>query len=381
MKAFEHFLFENFDADEEAQNQNNPRNFLGQEMDAVLSLIAQEPANTFTYRRCCAETNSRLVNQLVDGGILRLDGTILLFDCPVFLREDAALLRQAIPEKAEPLVPLLEWNIAEIRACCSQIHNGFSIEQNLYHILCGMVFDGHFFDYLSAKGVLSTSRMHPSGLDYLNIIYEKCDELQTFSDGLLCSYNRLMNDQCALQSFGDANGQRLDFYRFFRLAERKDIPTKFQKAETLFHEAYGGLDKDALLSDVVSLIQTGRYVPAAIKLLEHFGYMQDGRFCVPIYTPEHQRYIREMEKIIERSIGDAMVRTLTELSTSIDITAVHHRVNQLEIANELYHMVFGFVNEELVSRGVVAAPTQKHGEGRYEKCIELQTASFGYGIS
>lgn len=109
--------------------------------------------------------------------------------------------------------------------------------------------------------------------------------MQALSNGLLCSYNRLKNDKCSLQSFGDANGERFDFYRFFRLAERKDIPSKFKNAKAVLYENYGRLDKDALLSDVVSLIQTGRCVPSARKLLEQFGYMQNGTICVPIYTP------------------------------------------------------------------------------------------------
>lgn len=372
MKKFEYFLFENFDADDESQNPDNPRNFLGTETDAILSLIAQKPVNTCTYGNCCAKSNACLVRKLIDGGILRLNGTILNFDCPVFLRDDAVVLHKAIAEKAVPLVDMLESKITEVRACCSQIHNGFSIEQNRYHILCGMVFDGYFFDYLSTKGVLTTSRLHPSGLDYLNIIYEKCTELQTLSDGLLCSYNRLANDKCSLQSFGDVNGERFDFYRFFRLAERKDTPAKFKNAKAALYEKYGGADKDALLSDVVSLIKTGQCAPSAMKLLEQFGYMLKGNICVPVYTPEHQKHITGIEGIVERSIGDAMSRTLIDLSTSIDITAVRHRVNRLEIANELYHIVFGLMNEELVLREIVTAPQQKPGEGRYFKCIELR---------
>ncbi len=61
MKEFEYFLFENFDADDESQNPDNPRNFLGKETDAILSLIAQEPVNTCTYGNCCAESNAFLV--------------------------------------------------------------------------------------------------------------------------------------------------------------------------------------------------------------------------------------------------------------------------------------------------------------------------------
>lgn len=371
MIKFEYFLFEHFDADKESQNPNNPRNLLGQKTDAILALIAQKPANTCTYSDCCNVSNTFLVRKLIDGGILRLNGKILNFDCPVFLREDAVVLYEAIAEKATTLVDLLENWITKIQTCCSQIQNGFPIEQNLYHILCGMVFDGHFFDYLSTKRALTTSRHHPSGLDYLSVIYEKCDELQTLSDGLLCSYNRLVNDQCSLQSFGDANGDRFDFYRFFRLMERENIPAKFKDAEAIMHENYGGANKDALLSEVLSLVQTGRCAPAAMNLLERFGYMQNGNICVPIYTPEHQKYIMEIEGILEKCLGETMSRTLNDLATSIDITAVKHGVNRLEIANELYHILFGLVNEELVLRGTVATPQHIPGEGRYFKCIEI----------
>lgn len=42
-----------------------------------------------------------------------------------------------------------------------------------------------------------------------------------------------------------------------------------------------------------------------------------------------------------------------------------------EVANEVYHMIFGMLNEELVSRGFVQMPDFHVGEGRYLKSIEL----------
>ena len=38
---------------------------------------------------------------------------------------------------------------------------------------------------------------------------------------------------------------------------------------------------------------------------------------------------------------------------------------------EHYYIVFGSINEELVSRGMVAQPQYIPGEGRYFKCIEV----------
>ena len=370
MREFEYFLFENFDADEESNNRNNPRNFLGKRTDIVLSEVAQLAVNTCSYNESCEKYSTQLIRKLIDGGVLRPSGIALAFDCPIFLREDAAVLHTVIASKAAVLVDLLQSGMAEIRDCCSKIENGFPVELNLYHILCGMIFDGYFFDYLSGMGAVATSRQHPSGLDYLSVIYEKCEELQTLSDGLLCSYNRFVNAKCSLQSFGDAQGNRFDFYRFFRLMEQGSLPDKFKDAEALVLD-FGGANKDSLLDEVVALMQTGRCDPVAMDLLELFGYTQDGAICVPVYTPEHKKYIAEIESIVEKCLGNAMAETLIELTGSIDITAVKHGVNHKEIANELYHIVFGSINEELVARGVVATPPNIPGEGRCFMCVEM----------
>ena len=370
MRRFEYFLFENFDADKESYNPYNPRNFLGKETDTLLTKVAKLPANTCSYNESCEKYGTHLVRKLIDGGVLRPSGTALAFDCPIFLREDAVVLHTEIASKASALVDLLQDGMTEIRECCVKIENGFSVELNLYHVLCGMVFDGHFFDYLSGVGAVAISRQHPSGLDYLSVIYEKCKELQSFSDGLLCSYNRFANAKCSLQSFGDAQGNRYDFYRFFRLMEQGLLPDKFKDAEALVID-FCGVNKDSLLDEVVSLVRTGRCDPTAMDLLELFGYVQDGAICVPVYTPEHKKSIAEIESIVEKCLGNAMAETLIELAGSIDITAVKHGVNRKEIANELYHIVFGSINEELAERRFVAAPKHIPGEGRYFKCIEL----------
>ncbi len=368
MRKFEYFLFENFDAEEEAQNPHNPRAFLGKDTDPILSMVANRRASYFDG---CGRFGDARIQKLIDSGVLRQENGTLLFDSPVFLREDAAILYKAIAEKAAFLADQLEKNIVSIRECCGEIRNGCSVKQNLYHILCGMIFDGHFFDYLSDNGVLATSRKHPSGLDYLNVIYEKCDALQTLSDGLLCSYNRLVNDRCALQSFGDAQGNRLDFYRLFRLMEQRNTPDKFQEAARLLTEAFGGPNKDALLAEAERLVQSGQCAPAAGKLFELLGYTKNGVLCVPVYTAEHQIQIRKIENIVENCLGKPITHVLMDLAGTVDITAVRHGVSPLEIANELYHIVFGLINEELVSREIVAAPQLVPGEGRYLKCIEM----------
>ena len=62
------------------------------------------------------------------------------------------------------------------------------------------------------------------------MIYEACPALQKFSDGMLCSYNRLTDGETSLESFGDADGDRFDLYRCFRLRERGPLPERFEEA-------------------------------------------------------------------------------------------------------------------------------------------------------
>ena len=153
--------------------------------------------------------------------------------------------------------------------------------------------------------------------------------------------------------------------------EQGSVPDQFKSAETCIKVCSERLNKDTILDEVVSLVQTGKCAPTIMELLELFGYAENGVFCVPVYLPEHRTIIRKVERIIESHMGEAMYELLAELAEKIRITAVRHNVNRMEIANELYHIVFGFINEELVARGLVAAPNDIPGEGRYLKCVEL----------
>ena len=361
MRHFSYYLFENFDPEVEAKNPENPRNFLTCRADPILSQVAQHPPLT-----CPADTFSpEELILFIRGGILRMQDGVLAFDTPIFLREDAPLLQQSMREKAVRLVDLLHPILPEIRRLCSGIPNWFPVEENLYHILCGMVFDGLFFDFLSRHNAVATSRVHPSGLDYLSVLYDDCPELNHFSDGLLCSYNRFTNGHTSLQSFGDADGNRFDFYRFSRQIETDTLPEKFASIRSRFQSCPG---KDWLLHQTQELYSTGSCDPEALELLTLFGYAKCRRLCVPVFTNADRERILKIEELVEKTIGDAFLSTLSHIP---DITALRHGVPPKEIANELYHILFGSVNEALVSQKIVAAPPHIPGEGRYLRCIEL----------
>lgn len=119
--------------------------------------------------------------------------------------------------------------------------------------------------------------------------------------------------------------------------EQGTLPDKFTDAKAQIDNLEGA-NKDHLLEEVVSLVKTGRCDPAAMELLELFGYVKEGTICVPIYTPEHQKFIAEIENIVEKCLGNAVSNILIELAVSLDITAVRHGVDRKEIANELMRL-------------------------------------------
>ncbi len=359
MREFEYFLYENFDADEQAHNPANPRSFLNNDASQILNLVSLgEPLS-----------DNELLQKLLESGVLRRDGNKFSFDRPIFLSEDADVLEREIPARIQPIAALLATSLPEIWNCCRKIQNGFSLQVNLYHILCGMVFDGYFFDYLSEKGALATSRIHSSGLDYLVVIYEKCEELYAFSNRLLCSYNRFCNHQCSLQTFGDSLGNRFDFYRFFRLMEQNKLPEAYKSAFKLVCNS--SLNKETILQETAAWLNHKQCSKPVMQLLKCFGYARNGKPAVPVFRPEDQHTIAQIEKIIEDVLGKAVIDVLNDLCAALPITAVHHGVHTLEIANEIYHLVFGYFNEALIQKGIVISPSFIPNEGRYLRCIEL----------
>ena len=370
MRHFSYFLFENFDADIHGGDSLNPRYFLNVSTDALLSYIASFPAGECSFEACEEKFGGERIHTLIAGGILRQENSSVLFDTPIFLREDAVPLHAKMDAVAEELANELENCMPTIRNLCSSISNGFTVETNLYHVLCGMVFDGVFFDFLEANGAVATARMHPSGLDYISVIYEKCPELDAYSDGLLCSYNRFSNGRCALQSFGDANGNRHDFYRFFRLLETGSLPERYHSAQAIRNKC-DIRENEEILQYVAAYIEEGTCPVSILELLECFGYARNGMISVPIFKETDRKVVDAIVEVIKTQMGKLFVEKLTALSAEAFITANRHGVSSAEIANELYHILFGSINEELVRRKLVASPNNYPGEGRYLKCIQL----------
>lgn len=365
-KQYSYFFFENFDAEKEANNPLNPRNIAGRKMDVIISTVADNAPGSIISEDLEIKNGTDLIDMAKDCGVLRIEGNKVFFDTPIFAEKDLPILQSYFWEKASKLASILESHKQEIYKLAKEISNGFSPEVNLYHIVCGMCFDGLMLDELGKRDIIATHRKHMSGLDYLMVIYEKSRNISSFSDSLLCSYNRILDEHCALESFGDAAGNRLDCYRYLRLREQGKLPKEYSE----IHEVMMNLNDDDILNAMISLTTGQNASTQVIKALELFGYLSDGRVCVPVYKHDHDEIVYQIEKYLEDILMDEITDALYG-ARNLQITSAMHGVSAKEIANECWHILFGSINDKLVQSGFVTSPLHMETEGRYLQAIEI----------
>lgn len=363
---FTYYFFENFDASQEANNIYNPRNITDHNLDAVLSELINCEPGTITLKDMTNRYGEEFISRVITAGVMRVEANAAFIDTPIFSSNDIGLLQEYFSEKASKLVTMLLSHQNEIYRLAMKIDNGFSPAVNLFHILCGMCFDGLFLEKLGERDCISTGRDHKSGLNYLMVIYENSPLFSAFSDGLLCSYNRITNEHCALESFGDAAGNRCDPYRYFRLREQGNLSAEYSRIHALTQE----LTEDDLLNAIYDLAKGQMAKDKPMKALEAFGYVSDGAICVPVYQSDDDGNIREIEHCLEEILLDHVTEVLYGVKER-NITAARHGVPIKEIANECWHILFGSINEKLVQSSFVAAPKGSKSEGRYLQAIEI----------
>lgn len=370
MRNFTYFLFDSFDPDDVKYPADDPRLVLNGDADAVLNAVMDAPM--CTYDDLCNRFPKSYVDSLIHIGLLQVEDGRIRLDCPVLVQEDAAYLQHCFSAYIARMADSLEVHRDEFYSLAKKIDNGFSPEVNLYHLLCGAVFDGQFFDRLSDARVVTTSKLHPSGLDYLIVAYEKTPELDRLSQRLLCSYNRFSDGTRTLQSFGDAEGDRVDFYRFATQKHRGNIPQNLKDIEEIWDKLRNV--RERILPETQRFVETGHCEDDCHRLLTAFGYIQNDKVAVPVYKQAHLPFMEQMEQLTAQCIFEDMQAALTAPEVFRPIFCVGRGAAVGEVANELYHIVFGQINELLVERHFVAAPQWYEGQGRYLKSIELMQA-------
>ncbi|MGI5959304.1 MAG: hypothetical protein ACOX60_07815 [Massiliimalia sp.] len=369
MKHFLYYLYENLN--DATENDYNPRKWLTAQIDPIISDIVCMAPHTCNYDDIAYGYSNEIIETLIKIGVLRKENSSLLLNCTVLIEEDYPLISEHFSYFASHAADKLENIKKQIYYWIKKINNGFDPAINLYHILCGTIFDGLFFEYLSLKQIVKTSKLQPSGLDYIITIYEDCKLLENFSKKLLCSYNRYQNGPCIFQSFGDANGNRKDFYRFITMMQNNYMTNEMIPILQIWNSIKKDIPKNTLFLELKNLKETKQCQEKYHQLFSFFRYVNDNNICVPIYSKEDQPIIEKIENIIENTLFEDFKTALLTSKRIQQLTCSRHGVSLSEVANELYHIAFGLLNNELVSRKFVSAPEYFPDEGAYLKSIEL----------
>lgn len=356
---FNKYYYENYPMDTPFDI-NNPRYVLSLDgVDDVLEKIITNEPYTLTVTDF---ENIEIVKALLHIDVLQPKADKLGMAVPFFVENDEKILKKISKRVASDISSKMLEHKEQIIGIVQGVNNGYAPSINLYHLLCGYIFDGLMFEYLEKEQLITTSCIHKTGLDYLVIIYEDAISLNQYSAQLLCSYNRLVRDGKGFVSFGDSNGNRKDLYRYLRMKELGELSDK----ESLYVD-YSIIE---LIENFERLLDGKDVDTKYMKVYEYFEYWKDGKVDVPVYNDYCFKVANILYKYVVELVREPLVEALAHIKEEASLSAINHGIAVKHIANEIYHLIFGEVNELLVQSRLVAKPKFVNGEGRYLKSFE-----------
>ncbi len=307
-----------------------------------------------------------------------------------FLEEDLIILSdfcgkvgKTLSERIISLKDKIDLKIKKLRH-----YDNCEIERIRYQVIGCETLDGGAMDYFAEKGLITTSKKQPGNRDYLIIANEESHKLRDYSNKLLCSCNMCYSGNVGIGSFGDADGLRKDMMRFFRrvhigienVTEYEKLNLSYIKLVDNFNKTIikksSSLIVKALNEDIsyIELLEEDKTLVDFLKELGYVDYDKDNKIlcCVPVFEGKDMEIISEISNLITDNIYDIVREAINTLDKNlVDIASVKHGVDFKDIANELWHLIFGATNEELVNTGFFSRPEYKEGEGRYFQFLTI----------
>ena len=107
-----------------------------------------------------------------------------------------------------------------------------------------------------------------------------------------------------------------------------------------------------------------------METFAYFGYCRNGRPAVPVYGEKDYAVAERLCAFVLEVTQETLTEALAAIAGERRLSAAAHGVCAKDLANEVYHLIFGEVNEGLVRSGLVEAPPYRPGEGRYLQSFE-----------
>lgn len=333
-----------------------------------------------------------IINSLRKINLIDVKGNTYKVNFPVFLEKDLEILDKKLVDIGkligDKIINNSELIYSKMKGLTSS--GAFSKERLLYHIICDDIFDGTAFDYFSEKDLFCISKNQPGNRDYIVIGYEDSKKVESHSNNLLCSSNNFRTDRFNFNSFGDSNGNRKDMYRVFRITQKSlETATNVKSLNLSYIKILDTKNREIaeqcgeLILKIHSSNVTYEELTDIEKEYANFLIELDYLKCdsisnyikleVPIIKDSDRTIIDEISEVVLNGIFDVVKELFSIFNVdSSDLTAVKHGVNIKEIANELWHQIFGLTNEYLGEVGFVDSPSYIIGEGRYLKSFSIK---------
>lgn len=261
------------------------------------------------------------------------------------------------------------------------------IDELLYHIIGSHILDGLAIDTLSESGLFKTSKVQKDNRDYILFGFEKSTKVDEFSENILCSCNNYRTEKLSFVSFGDAAGKRNDFYRFNRQVSSQI--NKVNAREETKADYINLLEKTnheivIKCSQIVRMIidNNNEYMKFNDEEILYVNYLKSFRYLecdknqykvsVPIFYQADKQIIADIHDLLIEIILPILEVRFTSAKEKLEISAIKHGVDIKEVLNEMWHQVFGNINEQLVKEEMIKTPEYIKGEGRYLKAIYLE---------
>lgn len=276
-------------------------------------------------------------------------------------------------------------NLASSIKCLDE----FGYGRILYHVIGCDILDGTTFFEFNKRGILSISKPQYDNRDYLLIGFEQNEVVACSSNKILCSCNRRGATGVEFASFGDGNGNRHDMFRFMRQLTSRlaDVTSDLSLNSSYIHileqqnkhltEVCAEVITKVLSADKLNLSFSDEEKDA-IKFLEELKYVEidetgKTRIAVPLFDADDAKAIDDISNYLIELIGDEVAKEFSNLKGKMrGLSALSHGIDEKEIANTLWHQVFGNINENLVLEGLFATPKSVIGEGRYFQAIYVR---------
>lgn len=313
------------------------------------------------------------ISLLRDISSISFNGDLINLNFPFFNSKDIKKIKKIIKNSLSESQIFFKNYFKKLESTLLNLYPNINPKLSLYHLICGKVFDGSMFDFLENNGLLKQSFLQKDNRDYMIIAYQNSYICNKLNKSLFCSFNHARFGKNSLTSFGNADGERFDLFRYFQLRDKNKLYGKFLSLDSkLSSKSKPEITEN--MFNIIEAINNKKSVndssyKSALCDMKYIN--KENQIIVPLFD----NYLENIEKISKKifnDLGSIIISSLNDIKKKIqksNISCIQHNVDIDQICNELWHIYFGLLNKYLIDKKIVAQPQQFKGEGKYLKCI------------